>query len=305
MTFSVISSRCTLPNLIIAGVHKAGTTSLYSYLAKHPGICPSFKKEIGFFMPLMFDRNLPSIEEYGSYFEHCANESYRMEASPSYFYGKERIAEAIKKELGDVKIIVILRDPTDRLISFFSRAISRSALPEDIEFRDYLTLSAEKQGSGQHDVYSRGVREGIYIDYIRPWQKVFEDNLKIVFFDDLKRSAFDLTVEICEWLKLETSCFEPGDFTVENRTLQYRHRTLHRYVKDAYMKNEAFWRRNYKLKQRLRNIYNLLNADAGRKLQTIDEASISRLQAMYEPYNRELKLFLNSHNYRSLPGWLR
>lgn len=298
------SNRYALPNLIIAGVHKAGTTSLYSYLAKHPGICPSFKKEIGYFVPLMFDRDVQSIEEYASYFSHCGNESYRMEASPSYFYGKDNIAEAIKKELRDAKIIVILRDPTDRLISFFSRAVSKSALPEDIKFQDYLRVSAEKRNSAEHNVYSRGIREGIYIDYIKPWQRVFEDNLKVVFFEDLKRSAFDLTTDVCEWLELDTCCFEKGEFTVENRTLQYRYRRLHRYVKDAYMKSEAFWRRNHKLKQRLRNVYNMFNADAGRKLQTVDQASVSTLRAMYEPHNKELKLFLEAHNYKSLPTWM-
>jgi hypothetical protein len=300
----VTSNNCRLPNLIIAGVHKAGTTSLYSYLGKHPQICPSFRKEIGFFVPLMFDREIPALEEYSKYFTHCGNEYFRMEASPSYLYGKEKIAEAIRKAIPDAKIIVILRDPTDRLLSFFSRAVSKSALPEDIGLNDYLSVSKQKINSAEHDVYSRGVREGLYIEYIRPWQRAFGHNMKVVFFDDLQQSALGLTRNICAWLGLDTTCLESQDFSVENKTRQYRYRKLHRYVKDVYMKSEAFWREHYRLKQRLRNIYNMFNADAASTLRTVDEAGIAKLRALYEPYNQELKVFLESNNYASLPRWL-
>jgi hypothetical protein len=285
-------------------VHKAGTTSLYSYLGKHPQICASFRKEIGFFVPLMFDKEIPALEEYTKHFSHCGNEYFRMEASPSYLYGKEKIAEAIKKTLPDVRIIVILRDPTDRLLSFFSRAVSKSALPVDIALNDYLSLSEQKVNSTVHDVYSRGVREGMYIEYIRPWQHIFGHSMKVVFFDDLQQSALDLTKNICAWLGLDTACLESQDFGIENKTRQYRYRKLHRYVKDAYMKNEAFWREHYRLKQRLRTIYNFFNADATSPLQAADEAGVAKLRSLYEPYNQELKVFLESHNYASLPRWL-
>lgn len=252
----------------------------------------------------MFDREMPAIEEYTKFFAHCGNERFRMEASPSYLYGKEKIAETIKTELGDVKIIMILRDPTDRLVSYFSRAVSESGLPADIDFHEYLTMSEGKLHSNEHNVYSRGIREGIYINYIRPWQKVFNQDLKIVFFDDLKSNAFDLVVRIGGWLGLDPVSFDPRDFTVENETFHYRYRGLHRYLKRIYMKSEAFWRRHHQLKLRIRNIYNLINADADRKLQTIDAAALSKARAIYAPYNRQLKAFLEENNYESLPEWL-
>ena len=43
-----------LPNLVIAGVPKAGTTSLFNYLAQHPDICPSDVKETRYFEPLRY-----------------------------------------------------------------------------------------------------------------------------------------------------------------------------------------------------------------------------------------------------------
>ena len=228
-----------------------------------------------------------------------------MEASPSYFYGKAEVAEAIRRELGKVKIIVILRDPTDRVISLFSRAVSKSEFPEGFDFQEYVSTSEMKQNAGERDVYSMGIREGIYINYIEPWQSIFGSDLKVVFFDDLKDDPIGLTVSICEWLGLDSGCFKPQDFTVENRTLHYRYRTLHRYMHKYYMKHEAFWRKHRRLKQYLRSAYNIFNSGTEKRLSTVDGAAVSRLQEIFAPHNAALKSFLLSNNYRSLPGWLR
>jgi hypothetical protein len=298
------SNSSNLPNLIIAGVHKAGTTSLYTYLAKHPQICPSYTKEIGFFMPLAAGGPLPPLDEYAKHFEHCNGERFRMEASPSYLYGKERIAAAIKREIPEAKVVVILRDPTERLKSYFSRAVSKLTLPQDISFSDYVALSEKHMDSDEHSVYARGIREGIYINYLPPWQSIFGAEFKIVFFDDLKRDPYSLTCALCRWLGLDAEILACDDFGVENRTLQYRFKTLHRRVKDFYMKNEAFWRRHHRLKQYLRGIYNQFNADANPGLQTIDEAAVSRLRSFYRPHNLKLKAFLEANGYSVTPAWL-
>lgn len=291
--------------MIIAGVHKAGTTSLYSYLARHPQVCPSFKKEIGYFYPLLHDRRLAGIDEYARHFAHCGKESFRMEASPSYLYGKEKIAESVRQTIPDARIVIILRDPTDRLVSYYSRAAAESEIPDNITFSDYVNASVEQQTRSERNPYVRGFREGLYIDYIRTWHDVFGNNLKVVFFEDLRDHALELTGNICAWLRLDSSCYDAGEFTVENKTLKYRHVTLHRYVKGVYMKNEAFWRKNSRLKQGLRGIYNLLNAESGRAPGRVDNETISRLRKLYEPHNRELARFLKANNHNSLPAWLQ
>lgn len=51
-------------NLIIGGVHKAGTTSLFSYLMDHPKVCGSTKKEIHHYTPLRYDEKVGKLDEY-------------------------------------------------------------------------------------------------------------------------------------------------------------------------------------------------------------------------------------------------
>ncbi len=293
-----------LPNLVIAGVHKAGTTSLYSYLGKHPEICPSHTKEIGFFGPLVFGREPASLDSYAKYFDHCEAETYRLEASPSYLYGKGKVAQALKDNLPDARVLIVLRDPADRLRSFFSRAVSKSTLPEDMSFADYLAISKEQQESSEHTVYSRGLREGRYIDYLEPWQKIFGDKLKIVFFDELKADAQGLTRAIIQWLDLDPAAYATQNFTVENETVHYRKRRLHQHVRNLYIRSESFWRRHDGLKKWLRNGYNRFNVDKRNKAGVVDEEAMSWLREFYLPHNRKLKDFLQAQEYDRLPGWL-
>src|SRR4028119_1824807 len=88
-----------LPNLIIAGVAKAGTTSLFNYLAQHPEVFPSDVKETRYFDALRFGEQLDPLERYAEYFRRRTSERYAVEATPSYFQGGSRTAGAIRPAL--------------------------------------------------------------------------------------------------------------------------------------------------------------------------------------------------------------
>ena len=293
-----------LPNLVIAGVHKAGTTSLYSYLGKHPDICPSHTKEINFFGPLAFGRETASLDSYAQHFTHWRDEPYRLEASPSYLYGRDTIARALKSTLPEPAVVLILRDPVDRLRSFFSRAVSKGTLPEGMGLSQYLEVAREKRDSAEHTVYSRGIREGQYIDYIEPWRSRFGDRLKIVFFEDLKADAGRLTSSIVEWLDLDASTYRPEDFTIENKTVHYKNRRIHEFVRTVYIRSETFWRRHDGLKKWLRGRYNRLNASRDDGRQQLDQEAVDWLHDHYHPYNDRLRQWLLQSNVTGLPDWL-
>lgn len=297
-----MSSR--LPNLIIGGVHKAGTTSLFVYLSKHPEVGASHIKEIGFFMPLRDGESLPPIENYKSYFSHCRDERYVMEASPSYIYGKEKIANAIHQHCGKAKIIMILREPIDRLGSFYNHIRSKAMLEENVDM--YTFIQKSLQGINDHskqDYFTRGVREGFYSDYLSPWFEKYGNDLKIVFFDDLKTRPMELTKEICEWLGISTDVFTESDFTVENKTVYYKNKAVHKVILAVNKKLEAFWRRNHSLKKKLRSFYYVFNANDSSG-ETIDARTLKLLNELYTPYNVQLLKMLQQHGYKNLPAWL-
>jgi len=297
-----MSSR--LPNLIIAGVHKAGTTSLFVYLSKHPKIGASHIKEIGFFMPLRDGASMPPIEEYKAYFSHCKDEQYVMEASPSYIYGEEKIADAIKENCGNAKIIMILREPIDRLGSFYNHIRSKAMMEENVDLYAFIQKSIQGiQDTSKQDYFTRGVREGFYSDYLQPWIETYGEDLKIVFFDDLKNQPMQLTAEICEWLGISSEVYKASDFTVENKTVYYKNKSIHKLILSMNKKLEAFWRRNHQLKKKLRSFYYIFNANSS-KGESMDDRTKKILEELYSPYNARLLEMLKKQGYTKFPNWL-
>src|SRR5688572_28049600 len=127
-----------LANLIIAGVNKAGSTSLFHYLSAHPAICGSRDKETCYFLPVLYNEPLAPISRYESQFSGCGPSRYRLEATPGYITGGKRMVETISETLGSVKIIIILKEPVDRLVSFFKRKKATLKLPLDMTLGDFI-----------------------------------------------------------------------------------------------------------------------------------------------------------------------
>jgi Sulfotransferase family len=120
----------TMPNFLIIGAGKAGTSSLYQYLKQHPQIYMSPIKETNFFALEGQDLNfadprdrinkysITKIEDYYAQFEAVSNETAIGEASPLYLY-EPKAPEQIQHYIPDVKLIAILRNPVDRAYASF------------------------------------------------------------------------------------------------------------------------------------------------------------------------------------------
>lgn len=107
----------TLPNLIVIGAQKCGTSGLHYYMSLHPEVSMSVPKELNFFIA---ERNWPrGLEWYSRHFDPTAR--CRGEASPNYTaYPQhlgvpERIAEAVP----DVRLVYIVRDPIERITAHY------------------------------------------------------------------------------------------------------------------------------------------------------------------------------------------
>ena|ERR1051325_529510 len=88
-------TQSNLPNFIIAGVNKSGTTSVFQYLHGHPQVCCSLDKETGYFLPLRYNQSLEPIRIYHEQFADCNNKKIITEATPGYFYGGMKLAQGI------------------------------------------------------------------------------------------------------------------------------------------------------------------------------------------------------------------
>jgi hypothetical protein len=106
-----------LPNLVVVGGLKCGTTSLHHYLNLHPEVEMSRPKELNFFVA---ELNWPLGQEwYASHFS--ARAAVRGESSPHYTNRPrfEGVAERMRSVLADARLLYVVRDPIDRMLSHY------------------------------------------------------------------------------------------------------------------------------------------------------------------------------------------
>ncbi len=161
-----------LPNLIIPGAGKSGTSSLHLYLAEHPDIYMSPLKEPHFFS--REDIYGKGAEWYASLFSSSQGEKILGESSTSYFHFPH-VVERIAATLSEVKFIVLLRNPIDRAESHFRWMWSLGL--ESRSFRD--AISADKNDAPDIERREQGTKtkfyfaESSYGTYLSPFFETF------------------------------------------------------------------------------------------------------------------------------------
>jgi hypothetical protein len=130
-------SKC-LPDFLGVGASRSGTTTLYDFLDRHPQVFMANPKEIHYFTfrhPEFGSTRPLTIEQYAGLFSMAGNAVCKGEISPSYLW-VPGAAERIRRVLGPIKIVIILRNPVERAFSDFS--YSQRSGYNRIPFRDFL-----------------------------------------------------------------------------------------------------------------------------------------------------------------------
>jgi hypothetical protein len=153
-----------LPDFIIIGAQKCGTTSLYKYLIQHPQILPSLKKEVHFFDGGL-DPGVDNFEKgtpwYSSHFPARINmkaAQKTFEATPAYIFNP-LAAKRIYDLIPQVKLIALLRNPTERAIShyFQEKRKGMESLPilEALEKEETRLETSIKAKDYKSDIFRR------------------------------------------------------------------------------------------------------------------------------------------------------
>jgi hypothetical protein len=162
----------TLPHFIVAGARRCGTTWLHRCLGEHSGIAlPAATKELFF-----FDRNWErGTAWYERYFDACPPGRIVGEVSPSYFHAPlapERIASL----LPDAKLVFILRNPLERVISLYHHMRVSGDLT--VELPEALATNAEL------------VDEGFYARHLERFRATFPpEHILVLIQEDVARDG--------------------------------------------------------------------------------------------------------------------
>lgn len=203
-----------LPNFLIAGAAKAGTTSLYYYLNEHPEIYMSPIKEPKFitsnFIKFPFkgigdekvEKNI--IKNWDSYlelFSGVKEEKAIGEASADNLYYYEQSIFYIKKFLGDVKIIIILRNPIERAFSSYIHLVRDNR--EFLTFEEALEQEEiRKKENWEFIWHYKSV--GFYYNQVKAYLENFS-NVKIYLYDDFKENPLKVVQDIYRFLGVDDS----------------------------------------------------------------------------------------------------
>jgi hypothetical protein len=248
-----------LPDFLIIGAPKCGTTSLYYLLTEHPHIVPAAAKELHFFSS-HFDLG---IEWYRRCFPRPTHKDGRStitgEATPSYLadlYAPAKVAEVVPQ----ARLIVLLRNPVDRAYSHYQmgrrKGWETTATFEEAVGTEHAVrpLGEGEATSGSKNSITLGddswyLSGGIYVDQLARWSSIFYDEQMLV----LRSEDFSSRPE--ETLKRVLGFLELPDWEPEAREL---HSKLH----------------------------------SGGYEQEMRPATRRRLEAYFEPHNRRLYTFL-------------
>jgi Sulfotransferase domain len=189
----VTTQRPVLPTFLVIGTNKAGTTSLYASLAKHPEIFLPYKKELHFFNS---DPDYAKgLDAYAELFAGAAGFRARGDITPAYLYWGDKVIPRIEEVYGDEppRMVVILRDPVERA---YSRYWHRRRVDgrEPLSFEDALAAEERRLLEDAPSLGVRGrfprayFRGGLYGEQLERYFSHFpRECFHVMLFEDLRR----------------------------------------------------------------------------------------------------------------------
>lgn len=194
----------TLPNFIVPGAQKAGTTFLYNLLKQHPEVCLSSIKEVHFFdIEENFARGL---DYYASFFDNHDDRPAVGEVTPNYLT-YPHVAGRIREALGkDLKLIFMLRHPVDRAFSQFTMSLAGAAVHQGLTAADFPRTLEQSFTNGATAGFGP---TGLYGAQIARFMELFprENTLTLLFDEDVRGDVQAGLDKVCRFLGISPHRF--------------------------------------------------------------------------------------------------
>ncbi len=206
------------PHLILAGPTRAASTALFDWLAAHPSVCRASIKEARFFLrddPCL--NRLHRFEDgptgYARFFTQAQPGQTCLEATPDYLYDPAAAAR-IAETLPEARVVLVLREPVSRLISWHRYARQQGMLPADLSLDHYVQQMREL---GEDEAYPpqalRALAQGRYSRYLSAWLEAIPEAQRLVLnYHTVTADPLATMQRLCAWCGLEASVYDGFDF---------------------------------------------------------------------------------------------
>jgi hypothetical protein len=196
-----------LPNFLVVGAQKAGTTSLHNYLCSHPDIYLPRIKETKFFVAdERFAKGLHCYE--ADHFSAWHGEQAIGEIDPDYMYFDQALERmVVNLDLRTMKFIFVLRNPVDRAFSHYLMSVRRGV--EELSFEEAAKVESERISkdylSKMHFSY---VSRGFYLPQIQRFLAYAnKSSMLFILSEDLKKNTNDVLTSCYRFLEVEEALF--------------------------------------------------------------------------------------------------
>ena len=294
-----------LPNLLIVGAAKSGTTSLHNYLKQHPEIFMSNHKEPHFLINKEIGENripkaVKKLNEYSSLFDGSDTFKYRGESSAMYLQFPNIAIKNIKKYLEkDLKIIIMLRNPIDRAFSGYQH-VKRFNVDEELTFEQALEVCEDRYFKQTSlTPATRYIHIGMYYDFVKKFMHSFSGQVHVIIYDDFITDTQNELSKVFSFLKVKKI-----DVNITEKYMVGGWKWKNRFFKNTFMK-KSFLKKIIKIIAPFKFLRIFLN-DLFKYLFTMpdDKMDISvrkKLQNIYKNDVINLSKLLN----RDLNFWIK
>lgn len=301
-----MNANTLLPNFLICGAPKAGTSSLHVWIADHPDALGSREKETYYCVDPGTHMYRPNaniqqgIEGYSQYFQSTPNKMPKVvvESTPAYIYYQTALRYVPDLPTAP-KCLFVLREPAEQIYSLFTYFQNNwTWIPEDMRFGEYL----DTLRSGQTEGLFRGnelAREALanarYVDFLVRWrERLGPERIMVRSFDTLKNDSKRLTQEVASWIGLDPAFYETYAFPRDNETYAVRNNALQRVnvaLRELLPRGAAY--------RALRSVYRRMNTRAPTGPDAEDRALVAELKQEFAQANA----ILRDEFKLELPGW--
>jgi hypothetical protein len=175
-----------IPDFVVIGAQKAGTTWLYECLSEHPEVFVPRMKEVHFFTRPQDDR-LSRLDQGVEWYQSLFPDSGKVngELTPDYMFFPY-VAPAIATLNPKMKIVALLRHPVDRAYSqYWMRRRYRDSLPFEDAIRESPGL----------------IERGFYYRQLAPYLEIFgADRVRIYIYEEITQAPEPFFVDLCKFL---------------------------------------------------------------------------------------------------------
>ena len=290
----------TMPNFLIIGAMKSGTTALYYYLEQHPEIYMSPVKEPNFFSSQEQENAADTVTNIGTYkhlFSGGSGKKAIGEASHSYLYEPGAAAE-IRRYIPEAKLIAILRNPIDRAYSHFLHMVRSGTEPlDDIA----QALREEEVGIHKERTFQDYIGRGLYYDQLKRYFGMFpRERVRVYLYEDLSDAPISTVQDAFRFLGVNDS-FVPdvslrrnvsGNPKYKSLDTLLRRQSRIKHAAKVYLPARMRWRLSKAFDDlKTRNLVEPppLRSEVRRQLISVYREDILKLQALI---------------HRDLSGWL-